>query len=158
MLIKDFNTFMYDYTLYRGRKHFCRYCLRAFSSKEILKSHIKYCFKTNDKKRILMFKKDEYVNFKNYERQIKSLFIIYADLESIFVPEKNGKQNPNEYYTNKYQKQVPSSYGYNLVCADDKFSKPFQSYLGKDALYNFINSMIKESKYCSDVMIMLIVC
>ena len=51
-----------------------------------------------------MPKKDEYVNFKNYERQIKSLFIIYADLESIFVPEKNGKQNPNEYYTNKYQK------------------------------------------------------
>ena len=25
VLIKDFNTFMYDYTLHRGRKHFCRY-------------------------------------------------------------------------------------------------------------------------------------
>ena len=27
VLIKDFNTFMYDHTLHRGRKHFCRYCL-----------------------------------------------------------------------------------------------------------------------------------
>ena len=35
---------------------------------------------------------------------------------------------------------------------DDKFSKPFKTYLGKDTVYNFINNMIKESKYWSDVM------
>ena len=35
---------------------------------------------------------------------------------------------------------------------NDKFSKPFKSYLGKDAVSNFINSMIEESKYCSEVM------
>ena len=35
---------------------------------------------------------------------------------------------------------------------DDKFSKPFKSYLGKDAACNFINSKVEESKYCSDVM------
>ena len=39
------------------------------------------------------------------------------------------------------------------MCADDKFSKPFKSYLGEDALYNFINSKIEVSKYCSNVMI-----
>ena len=43
-------------------------------------------------------------------------------------------------------------YGYKLVCADDKFTKPFKSYLGKDTVYNFISSMIKESEYCSDMM------
>ena len=32
------------------------------------------------------------------------------------------------------------------------FSNPFKSYLDEDAFYNFMNSMIKESKYCSDVM------
>ena len=26
----------------------------------------------------------------------------------------------------------------------------FKSYLGEDAVYNFINSMIKESKYCTE--------
>ena len=35
------------------------------------------------------------VGFKNYERKIKSPFIIYAVFESILVPENNGKQNPN---------------------------------------------------------------
>ena len=67
--------------------------------------------------------------------------MIYANFESILVPEDNGKQNPNESYTNKYQKYVACSYGYQLVCVDDKFSQPFKSYLGKDAVYNFISSM-----------------
>ena len=28
--INNFNTFVYENTLHRGRKHFCRYCLQAF--------------------------------------------------------------------------------------------------------------------------------
>ena len=68
------------------------------------------------------------------------------------MPEDNGMLNPNESYTNKYQKHVACSYGYKLVCVDGQFSNPFKSYLGKDSVYNFISSMIEESKYCSDVM------
>ena len=78
--------------------------------------------------------------------------IIYADFESILVPENNGKQNPEESYTSKYKKYTACSYQYKLVCVDDMFSKSFKSYLGHDAICNFINSMIKESKYCNDVM------
>ena len=75
--------------------------------------------------------------------------MIYANFENILVPEDNGKQNPNESYTNKCQKHVACSYGYKLVCVDDSFSKPFKSYLGEDVVYNF---MIEASKYCSHVM------
>ena len=88
----------------------------------------------------------------NYERKIKSSFIIYAYFESILMPEDSGKQNLKESYISKYQKHIPCSYGYKLVCLDDKFSKPFKTYLGKDEVYNFINNMIEESKYCSDLM------
>ena len=52
----------------------------------------------------------------------------------------------------KYQKQVSFSYGYKLVCVDNNFSKPFKLYLGKDVVKNFINSMIEESKYCTNIM------
>ena len=55
-------------------------------------------------------------------------------------------------YSNKYQKHIVCSYGYKLVCVEGKFSQPFKTYLGKDALYNFNNNMIAKSKYCSDVM------
>ena len=68
------------------------------------------------------------------------------------MPESNGKQNPKEPCTNKYKKYVACSYGYKLVCVDDKLSQTFKTYLGKDPVYNLINNMIKESKYCSEVM------
>ena len=100
----------------------------------------------------LCLKKIECVRFKNFERKIKSPFMIYEDLERILVPEDKGKQNPYESYTkNIKQKHVAFRYGYKLVCVDDKFSKPFKSYSGEDTVYNFINSMIEESKYCSEV-------
>ena len=40
VIIKDFSTFLYHHTLHLGKKNFCRYCLQAFSTKEILKCHI----------------------------------------------------------------------------------------------------------------------
>ena len=45
---------------------------------------------------------------------------------------------------------IACSYGYKLVCVD-KFNMPFKTYLGEDAAYNFINSMIEESTYCSEM-------
>ena len=52
---------MCDDSLRRGRKHFCRYCLHAFITEEILKRHIKDCFKINGKQTIKMSRKGEYV-------------------------------------------------------------------------------------------------
>ena len=77
--------------------------------------------------------------------------MIYPNFGSILVPEDNGKQNVNESYTNKYQKHVTCSYDYKLVCVDDKYSKPFKSYLGEDAVCS-ISSRFQESKYWSDIM------
>ena len=60
------------------KKHFWCYCLQAFSPEEILRHHIKDCFKSNGKQRIIMPKK-QIVKLRNYERKIKSPFMIYAD-------------------------------------------------------------------------------
>ena len=114
-----------------------------------------------------MPKESEYVKCKNFERIIKSPFKIYADFESILVAKDYGKQSKGVLYTNKCQKDVACSYGnkllcvqkdvacsysYKLLCVNDKFNKSFKSYLGKDAVYNFIESMIEKSKYCSEGM------
>ena len=53
---------------YMEENIFC-YSLQAFSTEDILKRHIKYCFKINGKQRIKMPKKDKFFNFKNFERQ-----------------------------------------------------------------------------------------
>ena len=72
-------------------KVFAVIVLQAFSTEEIIECHIKYYFKSNAKQRIGMPKKEEYVKFKNFERKIKSLLLIYGEFESILVPEDNGK-------------------------------------------------------------------
>ena len=98
---------MYDHT---QRKHFCCYCWQDFSSREILKCQIIDYFKINGKQTIKMSKKGENIRFKNYERKIKSLFIVYVDFKLILVPEDNGKQNIDKSYTSKHQKHVACNY------------------------------------------------
>ena len=62
VLIKDLNTFMHDYTLHRGRKQFCHYCLQ-----DCLKTVLK--IKVNKK---LTCWKREYVRLNKNERKILS--------------------------------------------------------------------------------------
>ena len=76
VIIKVFNTPMYNHTLHRRKKYFQRYCSQAFSTEEVLKRDIKDYFKVNRKQKIKIPKKGEYVKLKNYERKIKSPFII----------------------------------------------------------------------------------
>ena len=77
---------MYNHKLHRGREHFCHCCL-AFSLAKILESNVLDCFKISGKQIIRMHKKGKYVRLKNYEKKIKSPFMMYAVFESILVSE-----------------------------------------------------------------------
>ena len=77
--------------------------------------------------------------------------MVYTDFGNIVAPEDNGKQNLHEFYQ-KYQKHNACSFGYKLVCVDDKLSKPFKSYIGEDAVGNLFNSMVEERRRCSGAM------
>ena len=103
----------------------------------------------NGKKIFKMAKKDETVKFKIYIRKIKSPFIIYADFESILVPENNGNQNSDQSYMNKYQNHLGWSVGYKLVYSDDQCSKYFKLYLDQIAVRKFITNMVKRTIYSS---------
>ena len=46
---------------------------------------------------------------------------------------------------------VPCSYAYNIVCIDDRFSKPIVVYRGKNAAFEFIKAIVKEYKYCKKI-------
>ena len=81
---------MFDHSLHSERKHFCRYYLQAFITEEILKRHIKDCFRVNGKQTTKMPKKSEYVKFKHVEKKLNKNAMIYTDFESILVPEDNG--------------------------------------------------------------------
>ena len=87
---------------YIVEKAFLSLLLQAFSTEEMLICQIKDYFKINGKQRIIMPKKMSTLNSKIMRGKMKPPFIIYADFESILVPKDNGKQNPEQSYTNKY--------------------------------------------------------
>ena len=84
ILIRDCNTFMYNQSKHKNKKHFCMYCLQCFSSERILANHINNCLTINGKQAINMPKKGENIlRFNNFHGQLPVLFVIYADFEAI---------------------------------------------------------------------------
>ena len=131
---------MNDHSLHRGRKHLSWYCVHAFITGEIFIRHILVVLELMVNTGLRCIKRVNILNSKILkERQSHNLiqFMIYADFELILVREEIGMQNPNEFNTKQYQKHVPCSYAYKLVCLDDKFSRPFKSNLEEN---NFVSS------------------
>ena len=55
-------------------------------------------------------------------------------------------------YTEACQTHEDCAYGYKVVCCyDDKYSKPIQTYRVENAVYKFMEMMLKEVEYCKAV-------
>ena len=149
VLIRDFNTFMYNQSKHKERKHFYMYCLQCFSSESILVKHTNNCLTINGKQAINMPKKGENIlKFNNFHKQLPVPFVIFADFEAIM----KRYPNDNKSYMEAYQNHEDCGYGYKVVCCcKDKYSKPVQTYQGGDAVYKFMERMLEEVEYCKGV-------
>ena len=154
VLIKDFNRFMFNQTKYEHKKHFCMYCLQCFSSEIVLNNHKDNCITINGTQAVKMPTEDNNIlKFNNFHKQQPVLFVIYADFEAITEKISSCEQNDNKSFTEKYQKHIDCGFGYKVVCCyDDKYSKDAKIYRGKKAVYKFMEQMLKEVKYCKNVM------
>ena len=111
VLIKDFNTFMYNQSKHKNKKHFCMYCLQCFSSERILANHVNNCLTINGKQAINMPKKGENIlRFNNFHKQLPVPFVIYAGFEAITKKvqgcrqsEDMEKEKEKRSYTEAYQ-------------------------------------------------------
>ena len=113
------------------------------------------CNKIGPQKTLLPTKENRFINFNNFKNKIPSPFVIYADFEAlntlhdISVAERKLIED-GKISTEKIEQNV-CGYGNKLVCLiDDKFSKPI--YRGKNAAYKFIQDMLKEEKYCYQIL------
>ena len=151
VLIKYFNTFMYNQTKHKNKKHFCMYCLQCFSSESISVKHTNNCLTINDAQAINMPKQgDNILKFNNFHKQLPVPFVIYADFEAITKKVQGCRQSEEMEkekgsYTETYQTHEDCGYGYKVVCCyDDKYSKPIQRYPGENAVYKFMEKMLEE--------------
>ena len=153
VLIKDFNRFMYNITKHDGKKHFCMYCLQCFSSERVLTNHKENCIQINGTQSIKMPDKDNNIlKFKGFNKQLPVPFVIYADFEAITEKIHSCQRNDNKSYTEAYQNHRDCGYGYKVVCCyNDKFTKEEVIYRGEKAVYKFMEAMLKEVRYCKNV-------
>ena len=154
VLIKDFNSFMYNKTKHKESKHFCMYCLQCFSSERVLTDHKDNCIAVNGTQAVKMPEKgNNTLKYNNFHKQQQVPFVIYADFEAITEKISNCQPDDNQSYTNAYQKHTDCGFGYKVVCCyDDKYSQPLKIYRGEKAVYTFLEYMLDEVKYCKKVM------
>ena len=149
--IRDFNRFMFNETKHIGKKYFCKSCLRCFSSEKVLIEHKEDCLMINGKQNEKLEK--GFISFVNYSRQISVPFKIYADFECILKSCDASIDSKCFAYTRKYQDHIPCSFVYKVVlCIDNKYSKDIVLYRGKNAVFKFIEMILKEYGYCRKVM------
>ena len=148
--IKDFDRFMFNKTKNKNKKSFCQNYLHCFSSEEVLIKHKEDCLIINGKQNAKL--KKGFISFKNYLKQIPVPFEIYVDFECILKKvDSDIECSLNSSYTRKYQEHVPCSFGFKVVCVDNRFSKKIVLYSGKDSINKFIKSILNEYNYCRKV-------
>ena len=151
--IKDFDRLMFSYSKNKKKKHFCKYCLQCFYSKEDFENHSGDCMVVNGTQKIAMPKEGSKVYFNNYDRQLPVPFVIYADFESIIKNVDTCIPADNKSYTHQYQKHEACGFGYKVVCHyDKKYSKEAVIYRGPDVVSKFITNMFDEVIDCQRVM------
>ena len=130
---------MFHKTKNKNKRWFCKSCLQRFSSENML---------IKDKEDCLSINVVQTVDVEEGIKQLPVPFKVYADFEC-------NLQNTEIYEsfcTKKYHDHVPCSYAFKVVCIDDRFSKPVVVYRGKNAAYEFIKAILKEYKYCKNIM------
>ena len=71
-------------------------------------------------------------------------------METITEKVQGCKPNNDASFTETYQKHTECGYEYlyNLCHYDDRYSKPVEIYKGENAVYKFLEKMLKEVNYC----------
>ena len=84
-LVKRLTALLYDQTKHNDSKHFCERCLHGFSRRELLERHQPECkgLLKSPTKIELPKEGENKMAFKNYHKQMKSPYVVYADFECV---------------------------------------------------------------------------
>lgn len=105
------------------RKYICDRCLNFFFKAEKFRNHIQNC--ESECKIQMPFGSRRMIKFKNYEKQLKAPFVIYADTEAFLRRmDDDGENVFNENCaTTAYQEHISYNIGYYFKCEyDDNLS------------------------------------
>lgn len=121
-------------THHKGKMFFCDVCLQCFASSKKYNSHM--C----NKILTVLPEKNTILQFKNYEKQQKINFVIYADFESLLL-------NCNDFITENtriYKAHQPSCFGYYICCSHNRNLNKYVTYRGPDCVEKFVTYLLSD--------------
>ena len=142
-----------QYSKYGGELAYCRFCLHGYVGKAIKgqftrledakrrrDEHEPECFKHNGQ--LLIFPEEDYVEFKNVQKQVEAPFCVYADFESVL----NGVDNSedDDKHTKKYQEHNACSFSYLLVSRVPGLEFKPKLYFGDDSPEKLLTELQKD--------------
>lgn len=152
-LIKDLYRFLSRTNKHRNQMFFCPYCVHGFSKKISLQEHIKYCSRHGAQRIELPIKEEnDVLQFKDYEKTLKTPFVIYADTETIIKKLDTCQPNPNSSSSTPLTKLEVCGFGYKVVCEDERYTKPAAIYRGNDAGRRLIECLLREEEEIRDIL------
>jgi hypothetical protein len=102
-LVKDLNKLFYDQNRRKCRMYYCRYCLHGFIREDLLQEHEPHCCQQGAQRIELPNEDNASLYFKDYHKQLKVPFVIYADFESVTAKIVSAAPDPTKSSTEKYQ-------------------------------------------------------
>ena len=149
-LIKNLNRFLRSTN--KGHKHYyCRRCLHGFIRQDLLDAHRQYCNQFTFQKVKYPEEGKNNVEFRNFHKQIRVPFVIYADFETINKKMELEHMNEGSSTTHLVEFEA-CGYSYQVVCTNDKYTKPPVVYRGKNAVDGFLEDLLKEETYIRNIL------
>ena len=149
--VKRESALLFDQSKNRNAKHYCMRCLTRFTRAHVLVEHEKHCNGVNGRPTRIDMPEEGKNNlaFKNYQKQMKAPYVIYADFEALVkkiqVRERDPEKYKNKSYTEKTEWHEACGYSFVVVRSDGKVTGPFV-YRGKNSVRTFLKSltMVKD--------------
>ena len=141
--IKNFSRFArVEADCKHNKKHFCRFCLHGFPSKDKLDKHLSNgCREITEVKPEMPSEDDAQLFFKNADKQYAAPFAIYADFECLTEPVSKAQKNSDQSYTDAYQSHTPCGFCYQVVSSDSTRTFEPEIYRGQNTVQEFIMRM-----------------
>ena len=131
LVVKNLSGLLIGITSTHKEDFYCLNCFHSYRTENKLEAHKKIC-ENHDYCYVEMPTKNNNIIKDNHgEKSMKLPFVIYADLECLLEKMSTCINNPNELFTNKINKHVPSGYSIFTHCSFDE-SKNKLTYYRKD--------------------------
>ena len=126
-------------------KHFCERCLHGYTTIDLLEKHkperrglLKSPTRTEMPKQ-----GDNKMAFKNYYKQMKSPYVVYADFECVLKKFARCEPDNKQSFTIKTEKHEPCGFSYVIARSYGQASVP-NTYRGEDTVFEFLRHLQED--------------